>query len=193
MENWSPDWHFARSMSRYCFGSFNNGTDSGSWKLAPSPLRYLSQVRNFESQCWCHWAISSSVQPMARRTEITEDFCSIHRMDGWSPFFFSCAHGGRAKESKEEECNAKCKNCPQHDTRYVPAPPHGNECYNRAPWNVSELRAFEAATIRLGLPSRTLVTVLTAICVPIVWAIKKRKTCLSSKARKKLAHRGGER
>jgi hypothetical protein len=131
VENWSPDWHLARSMSGYRFGSLNNRTDSCGWKLAASPLRYLSQVRNFESQRWRHWAISSSVQPMARRTEITEDFCSIHRMDGWSPFFFSCAHGGRAKESKEEWCNTECKDCPREDARYVPAPPHRNECYNR--------------------------------------------------------------
>ncbi len=42
MEDWSPDWHLPRSMSRLRFGSFNNRANPGGWKLAASPFRYLS-------------------------------------------------------------------------------------------------------------------------------------------------------
>jgi len=94
MEHGSPDWHFARSMFGYRFSALDNGTDSRSWKPAVRPLRYLGQVRHFESQRRRYWPISSPFSAMARRTEITEDFCSIHCMDQRSPSFFSRAHSG---------------------------------------------------------------------------------------------------
>jgi hypothetical protein len=110
MKNRSPDWHLTRSMSGYRFGALNNGADAGTWKLASSPLRYLSQVGRFEFQRRRYGPVSPPVQPVAWSTIIPEDLSAIYCMDRRGSSFSDRVHGGRAKEGKKEQANAECKN-----------------------------------------------------------------------------------